>query len=421
MESWLGNLFFDQWQRKVLAIVTACAIWFAVNHSITSTRSFTNVPIRVVDLPSGRTMDNLLPNGRYSETITLTLQGDRDILDEIEPADLEVVISAAGKPDHWTPNITPGELHYKNPNLDLAHDISKVTYPEFVLHLSRRVTAKIPVVIQAPIHRAPPGYQFLDVFPKQLFHKVSGPEEWVEELKHEGLTLTFDLSEISSDELDQLVNAEKNGDDEVSFAVPSAWKVVAIPFLNDELQMITDPEARNLKINFLRTEALPIDWEVPVRLFFPPKFGEQLNPDNLKLMMGTNVADKFGISVLKIPLFAGNVSRLFLETVRDRIEVTVIVDPERKDKGYLWTVQFIDPSQLEQFYVHRSMQDTILFKGNYFVREEELLRERFRTYVQRFQLSDANGQPIKMEVRNGGKGLVSIDKQSPSESAIVSD
>lgn len=413
MENWLAHLLFHQWQRKILALVTACAIWLVVNHSITSTRSFSNVPIRIVDLPSGRTMDNLLPNGRYSETITLTLQGDRDILDEIEPAELEVVISAAGKPDHWTPRIAPGDLQYKNLNLDLAHQITKVTYPEFILHLSRRVTAKIPVVIQAPINRAPPGYQFLDVFPKQLFHKISGPEEWVEELKHEGLTLTFDLSQISSEELDQLVNSEKKEEDEVSFSVPSAWKVVAIPFLNDELQMISDPEARNLKINFLRTEALAIDWEVPIRLFFLPKFGERLNPQNLKLGMGTTVADKFGISVLKIPLFASNVSRLFLETVRDRVEVAVIVDPEREGKGYLWTVQFIDPSQLEHFYIHRSMQDTILFKGNYFAREEDLLRERFRTYLQRFQLSDAAGHPIKMEVHNGGDGLVYVEKQEP--------
>lgn len=413
MENWLSHLLFHQWQRKILAFGTACAIWMIVNHSITSTRSFSNVPIRIIDLPSGRTMDNLLPNGRYSETITLTLQGDRDILDEIEPSELEVVISAAGKPDHWTPKITPSELQYKNLNLDLVHQITKVTYPEFVLHLSRRITAKIPVVIQAPINRAPPGYQFLDVFPKQLFHKVSGPEEWVEELKHEGLTLTFDLSQISSEELDQLVNSEKKEDDEVSFAVPTAWKVVAIPFLNDELQMISDPEARNLKINFLRTEALAIDWEVPIRLFFLPKFGEQINPGNLKLVTGATVADNYGIPVLKIPLFASNVSRLFLETVRDRIEVTVIVDPSREDKGYLWTVQFINPSQLEQFYIHRSMQDTILFKGNYFAREEELLRERFRTYLQRFELSDSAGHPINIEVRNNGNGLVSVESQKP--------
>src|ERR1700733_13121884 len=116
MESLISYIFWNNWQRKLMALLTALVIWFFVSHSITETKTIRNVPIRISNLPAEKTILGLLPNGILSKRITLTLSGAKDVIDEIEPGDVEVNIDASAI-DHndWIVQITKKNLVSLNP------------------------------------------------------------------------------------------------------------------------------------------------------------------------------------------------------------------------------------------------------------------------------------------------------------------
>ena len=98
--------------------------------------------------------------------------------------------------------------------------------------------------------------------------------------------------------------------------------------------------------------------------------------------------DKDGVFVLNVPLFAKGVDRLFVQTVANMIEITVIACP-LSDKSYCdWSVQFISPRLLEDKYIETLLgesKDEELLMMKHSLREE-YLRNRFRSYMNRFQL-----------------------------------
>ena len=53
--------------------------------------------------------------------------------------------------------------------------ISRVSPYDMIIRQSKLVTEKIPVLVTQPIGEAPKGYQFLDVWPYQLFVTVTRP------------------------------------------------------------------------------------------------------------------------------------------------------------------------------------------------------------------------------------------------------
>ena len=98
MKTLFYKLFIDHWVRKVISIALAVVIWLVVNQSLTSTRNISNIPVRVVHLPEGKTVEGMQPNGRLAKKLTLTLVGNRSVIDELTPSDLEVVIDAQISP-----------------------------------------------------------------------------------------------------------------------------------------------------------------------------------------------------------------------------------------------------------------------------------------------------------------------------------
>lgn len=118
-----------------------------------------------------------------------------------------------------------------NPDLNVSQGISRVSQQNFIIKLTKLVTEKIPIIITQPIGEAPRGYQFLDIWPYQLFITVSGPEDQVKHLKSRGLKLTFNLNDISRTQLDELGSSSiKKHSDVVSFFVPNNWKQISFPF-----------------------------------------------------------------------------------------------------------------------------------------------------------------------------------------------
>ena len=175
--------------------------------------------------------------------------------------------------------------------------------------------------------------------------------------------------------------------DVVSFFVPDQWKQVNIPILSDSPMEIDDPLSKALRIDFVRCNLQPLNTPLPVALFFPPENIAELNPETISIATTALVEKNSGLFMIGTPLLVNGVDRLFLDTVRDMIQIIVIVDKD-SERGLLpWSIQFVNPRQLEDKYVATLMSDVSdedirLLQPSL---REEYLRNRFRSYMNRFQ------------------------------------
>lgn len=400
MKTILYKLFIDHWPRKLVAIILAVITWLVVNHTLTSTRNISSVPVRIIHLPAGRTVEGMQPNGRLAKKVTLTVVGNKSLIDELTPSDLEVVIDAADKPDEWLVVITKKNLVSLNPEIDISSGISRVYHPNFIVRMTKLVTDQIPIVITQPIGEPPRGYQFLDVWPYRLSLTVSGPEEVIKRLKLKEQRITFNLNDISKAQLDELSLKSESTSEVVSYFVPDQWKQINIPILSDSPLEIDDPQAKALRIDFIRCNLLPVDASIQLALFFPPENLQNVNPENTSIAANKLVQITKGTPLITYPLYANGVDSLFLQTVRDMIEIVIIASPRSERKLLDWSIQFVNPRQLEDKYVTTLMsdvsdQDIRLLQP---ILREEYLRNRFRSYMNRFQLFRADDSKFELAV-----------------------
>ncbi len=395
------EIFIDNWPRKIISIIAAIIIWVLVNHSITITKTIPNVSVKIINLPPGKTVEGLLPDGNLNKRITLTLTGTKTLLDELRPKDLTVVLDASGRGDEWLAEITKKNLVSTNPDVDLTHNITNITYNEFVIKLIKSITESILLTITKPIGDPPKGYQFLEIWPQHLFQKVTGPETQVRSLKEKGLTLTFNLNEITKAELDALRTSDSASQDaEVSFPVPESWKFVRIPFQNNSLEPLNDPKAKSLNIAFLAKDFIPINTQIPISLYFPLKYSPTLNPSSYILNENNLVKKTNGIHVFTEPLFARGVSRLFLDVVRESIQIVITAEPRTSKESIPWSLEFVNQERLEDIYVSRSLalianQQLLDLQPKL---REDFLRNQFRNYTREFSLFSLNGKKLQLHV-----------------------
>jgi len=400
MRTLLTRLFIENWQRKLVSLVLAMVVWFVVNHSMSVVKTVPNIPVRVINLSPQKTIEGMQVNGILNKKITLTFTGNKAVLDDLSVKDIEVVIDASSKADEWIAAIDKKNIVSLNPDLDFAKAISKVSPFEMIIRQSKLVSEKIPVLITQPIGEAPKGYQFLDVWPYHLMLTVNGPEESVKRMKARGLKLTFNLNDISRAELDALTPVKKTGTaDEVSFFVPSSWKKILLQQLSDTPIEIDDPQAKLLRLDFSRQDMIPLGIPLPVTVFFPPKYSNTLNPETYSLAANDFIIKKNGIKMISTPLYAQGVSRLFLETVKDMIQIVIIAAPKSERETLLWSTQFMYPHELEDRYVAKVMSLSSDEAGDVQPHlREDYLRNRFRSYMSRFRLYTPNGKKLSLKI-----------------------
>jgi hypothetical protein len=417
METFIKNFLTKNWQRKFISLLAAIIVWTIVSASITTTRVFTRIPVRIVNLPPHKTIRGLMPDGFLDKRITITLTGSKDVIDRLGSQDFEVVVDASDKGDEWVAKITKNNLLCLNPDVHLVHSIRALTHSELVIRLCPLVTAKIPVFVRLPKEEPPEGYQFLDVWPQKLYHVISGPEEDIRQLQEDGLELNLDLMKITPEQLDAL-RGDGPGDDEVAFFVPDVWKKVAIPFLHNAIQTINGQEARQLRIDFLYKAVFPIDGPVPIRLFYPGSTLSMFNPSFLSLQPNKCVVYEKGVFLFDQKLYVSDVSRLFLDIVRDRLEITIV--PVNKDgkPSFHWSVQCVDPHQLEEAYVTIALSseydtDSHIGSGKAFrqhlLEREQYFRSRFQRYLRSFHLYKNRESPLALAISCDDDGHVVIE------------
>ena len=163
---------------------------------------------------------------------------------------------------------------------------------------------------------------------------------------------------------------------------------MTIHFLNNAVQEINDPEAQNLRIDFLRKELLEVGEQLPIRIFFPLKHSELINPENTKLAITEEVKEINHLHVFSKPLFAYEISRLFLDIVKNNMELVIVAEPSKEREDLLWSLEVINAHELEDIYV-AYMKDGInekIVNGTKLKSFETMLRKRFRDYLYKLVL-----------------------------------
>ncbi|HSX12714.1 MAG TPA: hypothetical protein VLF61_04410, partial [Rhabdochlamydiaceae bacterium] len=252
-----------------------------------------------------------------------------------------------------------------------------------------------------PTGESPKDYQYLDIWPYQFDLTASGPEELIKRLKTKGVKLTLNLNDISKDDLDQIrTKKDSLRGDEVSFFVPDFWKKVMIPSLSDTPFEIDDPRAKELRIDFVRVALLPLTKPFPISLYFPIDSIHALNSKTVTSVSNELIKKMTGTDIFALPLYAKGVSQLFVRVVESMLQMMVIVEPASEKPFLDWSVQFINPTLLENRYVSLMMADA----SNEEIRElqnsdkEEYLRNRFRSYMNRFQLYKIDDRKLELNI-----------------------
>lgn len=400
------GFFTNNWQRKLVALFTAVLIWLYVNRSIHETKIIPNVPIKVINLPTDKTVAGIRPNGMLGKRTSLTLTGPKRIVDDLDSGDLEILIDASTiNHDDWIFQITKKNLVSLNPAIDLNRQISHVGYPEFVIKFSKLITAHIPITITNPIGKIPDGYLYLDVWPKHLTQTIVASEDEIKNIPRKGLEVTFDLGQISTEDLDRITAKKNHCDHEVSFLIPNSWKKVTLPFSNAQTAEFNDSEAQQLHVNFLKKEWLPIEKELQVAIFYPSAISEKTNPQTLALATDGNVHLRNGLFYLKTPLYVKNVSQFFLNFIQDRLELAFVAQSEEHQSNFPWSLEVVDAKELEEKYVAACMSlqeegsSEIMFRKE----KEEQLKNRFQEYLKNLNLyvSPEKKLVLESQVKDG--------------------
>lgn len=388
MESLINGLFLHQWQRKLLALVTASVIWFFVSHTITETKTIPSIPIRLVNIPSDKTSAGLLSNGFLMKRISVTITGTKDVIEQIEPGDLEVVLDAAHLSNESVVQITKKNVINLNPNIDFSKHIQSITAPDFTIRISPLITEKIPITILPPSGTPPSGYQFVDIWPSTLYQQVSGPHDQVLDLKKQGYELTFNLNDISKEELEEISKKYPPGQ-EVSFLIPDAWKKIPLPFLSKGMTSINDPLEKDLHITFLKEQMIPLKTQLPLYPFYPVINSDEINPQTYPLETSLYIQKRNDLFLLDLPLFVKNVSSLFLEVVENYLEIMVIASPKNERERLDWALVLVGEEQLEDTYV--ALESSRSKVSTY---QDLFFRERFRSYKKKLALYLSKTQPL---------------------------
>lgn len=407
MISLLRRLFLDNWQRKLLSLILATALWLIVHASMIESKTVGNISVRVINLAQNETLEGMQLDGTLNRKVNMTFIGHRGLLADLSGKDLEIVLDAHNKPTSWTSLVGKQHLHALNKEFNLTKSIYHISPLELSLKKTKKVKEKIPVLITRPIGEAPKGYQFLDIWPYQLSLQVEGPEEGIKRLKTRGLKLTFNLNDISRVELETLEKQKKmEGTEEISFFVPNAWKKISIPFLSDFPLSIDDPLTKQLRIDFIRRDLLPIEKPLPVTICYLPKYAKKINPLTHTLMNNEVVKEKHGIKFLDIPLYAQGVSELFWNLVKDRIQLAILTAPSAQKNSLLWNAQVLYPHELEDRYVAKLMSESLEELGDIQPHmREDYLRNRFRNYMTRFRLYTPDGKKLSLQIGVEGPNI----------------
>lgn len=136
MKSWLTKAFIINWQRKLISFVLAIIIWLLVNHSLITEKTYTNVPVRVSNVPAGMVIQNQNQSGYLNNKVTLKIVGYKKILDELAPQDIQILLNAQNRDKEWVASINKNQVVFLNKFINPYPYIRSINHEPFVVSLT---------------------------------------------------------------------------------------------------------------------------------------------------------------------------------------------------------------------------------------------------------------------------------------------
>lgn len=190
----------DHWQRKFFALFVALCIWLGTRETLQTTRTFTHVPVRIINISPDWTIGDLGPEGLLPDTITLVLKGKKLGLNQMLESRVEVVVDAQGRTRPWMEKISAKQLR-SDAKIDVARTVKKVSLGEILIPLTPAICEEIPLHLHTSGSLSDHHYQLIDFTPRQEYQVMFGPEEMIQELKKRGLHGEINLSLVDCEQL----------------------------------------------------------------------------------------------------------------------------------------------------------------------------------------------------------------------------
>lgn len=140
------------------------------------------------------------------------------------------------------------------------------------------------------------------------------------------------------------------------------------------------------------------------------------SPSKVNLVPNNVVENRSGIKMITETLYAKGVSALFLDVIKDMLEIAVIVNPNGEGK-LEWSTQFINARALEERYLRFIKSDATddEFRDLQPHLRDNYLRNRFRNYMNRFQLYKSDNEVFELAPKLQGSSItVTETKQDES-------
>jgi hypothetical protein len=345
MKDLFKRIFIDHWQRKTISLLLAIGTWFLVHHSMTSTKIVSNVLVKVINLPTGKTIEGLLPGNILHDRISLGVTGNKHFVDELTNQDIEVILDASNKGDEWIATISKKNLICFNPDIDIMQTIQKVDHKDFIIKLCPMFSACIPVNVSVSSEELLLGYRLLDVWPREFFITLTGSEKKIHEIEKRGLQLNLNLNNISPHDL--IVLQKENSSEVISYCPPPSWKFIDIPELFDLPVQITDPQVEKLRIDFVQDQVYSLGIPLPVHLFYS---SSTLPSSSLSLKTTPGVVEEKQGTFFYLPsLFVRGVSHSFLHLIQNHLELVLFPS----EKNWRWTIDIVGKQELLKKFIHQ--------------------------------------------------------------------
>lgn len=127
------KMFVQNWQRKVISLILAVIIWFLVNNSLISERTYSNIPVRIRNIPKGMIIPNINSEGFLKEKVNLKIVGYKKVLDQLSQEDIQVLLNAESKEREWAATIRKNEVVFMNKFINPYPFIRTVDHEPFVV------------------------------------------------------------------------------------------------------------------------------------------------------------------------------------------------------------------------------------------------------------------------------------------------
>lgn len=195
-----GYEWTDHWQRKFFALFVALCTWVATRESLQTTRTFLNVPVRVINISPDWTICDLGPDGQLPKTVGLVLRGKKFGLNQMLESRNEVVVDAQGLSGPWMQKINTKQIH-SNAKIDVSRIVKKVITGEIHIPLTPAISQSVCVSLHEKGSVGDDHYTLVDFIPRDDRQMVFGPEETINELEKKKLVGEIDLSKVDCDQL----------------------------------------------------------------------------------------------------------------------------------------------------------------------------------------------------------------------------